>query len=265
VPPRQRSRLALWALSLGIAIVLVFVWAARNRFGSLEPSPPELRVIRLTSLPGLEESPAISPDGRSVVFTAGVSGKRQVFVQLIAGGAPLQITRDPVDHECPRWSPGSSSVVYFSPAISGAVQGSIWQIPALGGLSRRIVNSVGCTDVNLRDGRLGLFRMAKEGIKLVTVPMDGSRFEVVAEFAPTTYYLYPRWSPDGKWIAFQRGDSIRFDIFVVPATGGKPHQLLTHDNNMMSGFAWLPDSTGIIYSSSRGNTMPYLPTLGCGR
>jgi Tol biopolymer transport system component len=50
-------------------------------------------------------------------------------------------------------------------------------------------------------------------------------------------------------------------VFVVPAAGGKPRQL-TNDNNMMGGFAWLPDSTGIIYSSSRGGTMPYLPTLG---
>jgi Tol biopolymer transport system component len=31
---------------------------------------------------------------------------------------------------------------------------------------------------------------------------------------------------------------------------------------MMSGFAWLRDSTGIVYSSSRGGTIPYLPTLG---
>jgi Tol biopolymer transport system component len=84
---------------------------------------------------------------------------------------------------------------------------------------------------------------------------------MVAEFPPVTYYLYPRWSPDGRWIAFQRGDSIRFDIFVVPATGEQPRQL-THDNNMMGGFAWLPDSTGIIYSSGRDSTMPYLPTLG---
>jgi Tol biopolymer transport system component len=30
---------------------------------------------------------------------------------------------------------------------------------------------------------------------------------------------------------------------------------------MMSGFAWLPDSTGIVYSSSRGGSMPYLPPL----
>jgi len=263
VPTTRRwSRLAVSALALGTATALVLLWAARDKFGrpSPEPSPPATPVIRLTDLPGLEESPAISPDGRSVAFTAAVGGKRQVFVQLIAGGAPLQITRDAGDHEYPRWSPDSSSILYFSPAESGAIQGSIWEIAALGGMPRRIVNSVGGADVSLTDGRIAFFRLARQGIQLVTEPTDGSRVDVVAEFAPVTYYLYPRWSPDGRWIAFQRGDSIRFDIFVASATAGQAHQL-THDNDMMSGFAWLPDSTGIVYSSSRGGTMPYLPTL----
>lgn len=259
--PRRWPRLTLSALSLGIATALVFLWAARDRLRRPVAEPSDTRVVRLTDLPGLEESPAISPDGRSVAFTAGVAGKRQVFVRLIAGGAPLQITRDRVDHEGPRWSPDSSSILYFSPAVSGTVQGSIWEIPALGGVPRRVADSMGGADVNPTDGRLALFRLSKEGIQLVTAPMDASRFDVVAEFAPATYYLYPRWSPNGRWIAFQRGDSIRFDIFVASATGGDPHQL-TRDNNMMSGFAWLPDSTGIVYSSSRGGTMPYLPTLG---
>jgi hypothetical protein len=262
VPPRRWPRLLLSALSLGIAIALVFLWIARDRFGRRAGEPlRDIRVTRLTDLPGLEESPAISPDGKSVAFTGGVSGKREVFVQLVAGGAPLQITRDAGDHEYPRWSPDSSSILYFSPAASGSLQGSIWEIPALGGMPRRVVNSVGGADVSPTDGRLAFFRLAKEGIQLVTAATDGSRWDVAGEFAPVTYYLYPRWSPNGKWIAFQRGDSIRFDIFVAPTTGGQPHQL-THDNEMMTGFAWLPDSTGIVYSSSRGGTMPYLPTLG---
>src|SRR5207245_9195072 len=115
--PRRWSPVALSALSLGIATALVFLWAVLDRFGrpAARPSPPDIRVTRLTDLPGLEESPAISPDGRSMAFTAGAGGKRQLFVQLIAGGAPLQITHDAVDHEAPRWSPDSSSILYFSP------------------------------------------------------------------------------------------------------------------------------------------------------
>ncbi len=257
-PPRRWIRPAV--LALGIATALVFLWAARDRFGRPAESPPDTRIIRLTDFPGLEESPAVSPDGRSVAFTAGVGGKRQLFVQLVAGGAPLQITREPVDHEYPRWSPDSASILYFSAAKSGDLQGSIWEIPALGGQPRRVVDSVGGADVSPIDGRLAHFRLAKGGIQLVTAQTDGSRFDVVADFAPATYYLHPRWSPDGRWIAFQRGDTVRFDVFVAPAAGGEPRQL-THDNNMIGGFTWLPDSTGIIYSSSRGSTLPYLPPL----
>src|SRR4029077_13260063 len=174
------SRLTVSVLSLGIVTALLFLWAERDRFGrpAAGPSPSDTRLIRLTDLPGLEECPAISPDGRSVAFSAGVSGKRQVFVQLIAGGAPLQITRDAAEHESPRWSPDSGSILYFSPAVSGAVQGSIWEIPALGGAPRRVVDSIGGVDVGQKDGRLTLFRLAKQSIQLVTAPADGSRFDI---------------------------------------------------------------------------------------
>ena len=258
--PHARVRLVLSAFLFGIGLAL-FVWALRDKFGkSPVIAPPDARVIRLTNLTGIEESPAFSPDGKSVAFTADVDGKRQILVQVIAGGATLQITHDVIDHECPRWLPDSSSILYFSPTVAGAAQGSIFEIPALGGVPRRVANSVGCADVSRTDGRLALFRLAREGIQLVTASADASQFDVLAQFAPSSYYLYPRWSPDGKWIAFQRGDTIRFDIFVAPANGGIPRQL-THDNNMMSGLAWLPDSKSIIYSSSRGGTMPYLPVL----
>jgi eukaryotic-like serine/threonine-protein kinase len=262
-PASGRSRLmahpALW---IGGTLALLMLAVALFRPDTARNSPRETRVHRLTDLVGVEEAPALSPDGRSVAFTAAVGKRRQVFVKLLAGGPPLQITRDATaDHQFPRWSHDSGSVFYFSPVRPGETQGTIWEASALGGAARRVLDSLGGADVNRADGRLAFFRLSADGIELATARPDGSGVAVVTRFEPAMYYLYPRWSPDGRLIAFQRGDSIRFDVFAVPAGGGDARQL-TRENNIIQGFAWLPDSTGILYSSSRGNTMPYLPTSG---
>ena len=83
----------------------------------------------------------------------------------------------------------------------------------------------------------------------------------IARFTEPFYFKYPRWSPDGKWIAYQRGDGVRWDIFAVDVGRGTARQL-THDNGQIHGLTWLPDSSGVVYSSSRATTMSYLPTLG---
>jgi len=245
--------LAAMAAALGIGIVVGLRMA--------KPAvPPDLRINRLTDFAGLEEFPAISLDGRSVTFTRTMAGRRQLFVQLVAGGTALQLTHDDVDHQFPRWAPDSSSIVYFSPAVPGEMRGTLWEVSALGGVPRRIADSLGGGADVSRDGRLAFFRLAAGKIQLVSTPRDAAAVNVVAEFPPVTYYLYPRWSPDGKWIAFQRGDSIRFDVFMAPTGGGEPRQL-THDNNMISGLAWMPDGASIVYSSGSGDTMPYLPLM----
>jgi Tol biopolymer transport system component len=45
--------------------------------------------------------------------------------------------------------------------------------------------------------------------------------------------------------------------FFVPTEGGTP-QAITRDGNPLAGFAWLPDCSGVVYSSSRGATVLYL-------
>lgn len=254
--PKRRARLALGILGISAAAALGYL---AGKQASPAGSMTAHTVRRLTDIPGLEEFPSISPDRRFVAFTASAHGRRQIFVRLLGGGPPLPITKDPVDHQFPRWSPDGSSLVYFSPAAPGEAQGAIWSIQALGGSPRRIMASIGGADVN-RDGRLACFTVADGTVHLVTSSLDGSGVQVLAR-SVGGYHRYPRWSPDHRWIAFQRGDGVRYDIFVVPAVGGEPRQL-TNDSNMMSGLAWLPDSTGLIYGSSRGSTVPYLPQFG---
>ena len=259
--PDARRATRWWVLGLA-ALLLVALGAAIDRIVRRpDPAPGVGQQRRLSDLAGLEESPALSPDGRSVAFTAGVNGKRQIFVQhLTGGGEPLPITADDADHLFPRWTPDSTSLVYFSPATPGDRQGTLFVTPALRGSARRVASSMGAADVRARDGRLTYFRLVESKIELVTAPLDASTVDVVARFDPTSgFHTYPRWSPLGDRIAYQAGQSLNQEIYVVPAGGGTPSQL-TRGAGILNGIAWLPDGSGLLCSASRGDTMLYLPT-----
>lgn len=73
--------------------------------------------------------------------------------------------------------------------------------------------------------------------------------------------VYPRFSPDGNWIAFSSARDGNYDVFVIPATGGKPRQLTFHtaDDNVVG---WTPDSKKVLFSSVRGEgVFPTVATL----
>src|SRR5215475_10285056 len=62
---------------------------------------------------------------------------------------------------------------------------------------------------------------------------------------------YPRFSPDGKWIAFSSDRNGNLDVFIIPANGGTPKQLTSHSaDDVVLG--WTPDGKGVLFSSQRG-------------
>ncbi len=72
--------------------------------------------------------------------------------------------------------------------------------------------------------------------------------------------LFPKFSPDGKWIAFTGQYDGNFNVYVMPAEGGEPKQLTFEPdtaptaermgpNNMVIN--WLPDSRHILFLSRR--------------
>jgi Tol biopolymer transport system component len=58
----------------------------------------------------------------------------------------------------------------------------------------------------------------------------------------------PRWSPDGKWIAFMgRTPNQTYRIFTVPATGGIPKEASEGDDPQGAP-TWSPDGKSLIYA-----------------
>jgi tricorn protease len=63
--------------------------------------------------------------------------------------------------------------------------------------------------------------------------------------------IHPRFSPDGKWIAFSSNRYGNYDVFLMPAEGGKAKRLTYHSaGDTVVG--WSRDSQRVIFSSPRG-------------
>src|ERR1051325_2382384 len=72
---------------------------------------------------------------------------------------------------------------------------------------------------------------------------------------------FPRFSPDGQWIAFSSNRAGNYDVYLVPVSGGEPRQLTFHsaDDHVVG---WSPDGKRIVFSSTRGNgPFPSVATL----
>jgi tricorn protease len=72
--------------------------------------------------------------------------------------------------------------------------------------------------------------------------------------------MHPRFSPDGKWIAFTSDRFGNNDVFVMPAEGGTAKQLTYHSGNDLV-VGWSRDSKKVIFQSARGMMYPGIPNL----
>ena len=159
-------------------------------------------------------------------------------MRLLAGGPPLQVTRDDADHDHPRWAPDSSSLVYFSGAAKEGDPGTLWEVSALGGTPRRIASSQGEGDISHDGRRIATFQRQDDRTVLAILERDGSKVQRVKQLPALAEFGNPRWSPDDRWIAFVGAIEIAFNraVYVIDAAAVESRTLWS----MLRTFRGLP-------------------------
>jgi tricorn protease len=93
---------------------------------------------------------------------------------------------------------------------------------------------------------------AAEG-DLWTVADTGGTARRLTSHAGSEYF--PRYSPDGKWIAFTGEYGGNRDVYVIPADGGEPRRLTWHPDPD-EVIDWMPDGKSIMFRTTAANNTP---------
>ncbi len=256
-PPRglQRvSRRTIRSVITGIALLLAgFAIALFMRRESPRPQTWTLR--QMTFDAGAETNPSLAPDGLSFVFTSDRTGNRDLFFQRVAGGNPINLTRDSLDDDDePAISPDGQQVAFRSERDGGGLF-----VMGVTGESVRRLTHFGFNPSWSPDGTILVF--ASEDIQSPLARMSVSQLWTVDVASGATKKLsdgdavQPAWSPDGTHIVYwavQRPGSKRI-LFTIPAKGGTPIAL-NDDPFMNWSPAWSADSKSIYFASDRGGS-----------
>jgi len=210
--------------------------------------PPVERVPRpLTSAPGWEADPALSPDGGSVAFSSNASGGADIWVvDVDAGVEPLRLTDDAGDDRRPAWFPGGRWIAFVSDRTRSR---SIWKVSRLGGSPTLVVEDADMPAIS-PDGRsIAFVRAGASGQGRVWVaPLaEPSRARQVSGDEHGLWdHADPAWSPDGRTLCF----SDWRNLWLVEAGGGAA-RALTRDDASDRDAVFSPSDGRVYFSSSR--------------
>ena len=226
---RQRGRQGGWIVAAALAVAIgggtAWMWLGRT------PAARDMTLVRLTSEPTFDTTPAISPDGKWMAYATDRGGANNLDIWLRqigteeASGA-VQLTKSASDDWEPNFSPDGSRIVFRSERDGGGV----YTIPTLGGedrlvaaKGRRPVFSPDGTMVAYWAGRIGQASTRAGWSKIFVTDLAGGNPTPVAPgFAAA---LYPIFSPNGKHLLFVGGQDKQGNTanwWAAPLDGGAP-------------------------------------------
>ena len=224
----------------------------------------ELTAVPLTSLPGVELDPALSPDGGRVAFIWDGPDRNNfdVYVKEIASGESVRVTSDPAADHHPVWSRDGGHLAFLRRQGTGA---TVFLVPASGGRERRLAEVVETWSSWLDWSPDGRFLAVSDrwadgrswGIVLVSVE-TGEKRALTTPGDPRLFDRLPAFSPDGRTLAFLRGSfKPEAELLLQPltrdATPEGPARAVAKEPwfNMADAFSWLPGGDELVVADHR--------------
>lgn len=169
------------------------------------------RPRRLTSGPSISVNPAFSPDGRRIAYMSDRGGRLEVWVMNADGGDPRPLTEVGVTGHFLQWTADGRFVVFRCPSGNARTM----RAPVSGGDAEDLAEVIGGAHMSFSPDQTRIMDVLAHKTLWVS-PLTGGAPEKVFEFDdPDSRIDYPVWSPDGRYILFDRFRPRGGDIWLM--------------------------------------------------
>ena len=255
--PGRRSHVGAQLVVLAIVVAgAIVAWRSSSlgtdvregrALGALEP--PAQVPVTPSSISAVK--PMFSPDGKTLLYLSEAGeapGSLDLFVMPLDAAVPWRLTHGAnAAGDLPVYTADGREVVFsrYRMGKDGSRAPDLWKVSAFGGTPIRVIADASDAGFSPDGARVAFTRHTSSGRVLVVSPVD--RLDATREVSRPGFT--PRWSPDGRWLAFttsypEGGDG---QIWIV-SSALADRRALTAESQQVYGLAWSADSRSILFA-----------------
>jgi len=212
------------------------------------------KVVPLTSKAKMNQAPAVSPDGRYIVFDSSRSGAYRIWRMNLDGSGAIQLTEDTansLDFD-PIISHDGKSILFERTYVGDAAPSRIMQVAIDGGEAENVLaddlHGYFLPELSPDDRHIEYTSYDVKTFDrnvVISAYANGSVGRVEHEFA-LNLFNNMKWSPDGQSLTFYRAEGVG-NIFKVDLDGQKVEPMTDLRAGRILNYAWSDDGRYLFY------------------
>jgi DNA-binding winged helix-turn-helix (wHTH) protein/Tol biopolymer transport system component len=248
-PNRFRQKFIALMAVVVLFVISGIVWWELSR-SEIHFEPSNFRFTRIADWkaePGeVSTNAVLSPDGKIIAYERIKYGRSGIWIQMASGSDPEPVTKDQWSNYSAVWSRDSQEIAFLS--TRGKL--GIYRVSFLGGSPRLIKEIEGeCRNLVAWTATRIYYETVNN---LYALDLASNDIIQITDFPADLFINEFKLSPDEtQFLYVQRGEKGE-KIFIRNLSDGTTVQLDDDERERLNPI-WLPDSSGIIYSSKRND------------